>query len=152
MTRKKISVHFTHSFRRWLDNKRISWGEGSGLAEKSPLQCLYQNFGMMSGQKSLTVKYIVCCLALCSFLLGEIYVKKERPDFIRKHLPCKVAQLKQTALLGSDPKPAEVSDRLSVPCRDLAAVPSSVHTPTAGSLCLRVPAFTCSGAHLLQQG
>lgn len=75
--------------------------------------------------------------------------KKERPDFIWKHFPCKVAQLRQTVLLGPDPKPAAVSDRLSIPCRDLAAVPSSVWEGCSPE---PVPAVTCSGVHLLQQG
>lgn len=74
-TGKQILVHSTRSFRRWLDNKIISWGEGSGLAEKPPLQCLYQNFGMTSKQKSLSLKDIIYCLALGSFMLGKIYVK-----------------------------------------------------------------------------
>lgn len=55
----------------------------------------------------------------------------------------------QRTVLGSDPKPAEDSDRLSVPCRDLAAVPSS---ELAGCSREPVPGVTCSGVHLLQQG
>lgn len=65
--------------------------------------------------------------------VGQNICKKERPGFLWKHFPCKVAQLKLTALLSCGPKPAEVSDRLSAPCRDLAAVLSPVGSAGAGA-------------------
>ena len=143
MTRKPVSVHTTHSFWRWLCNKRISGGEGSGLAEEPPLQCLDQNYGAMPEQNSLKVKYTICCLAPC-LLLGQNIGKKQRPDFVWKHFPCKVAQLQQTALQESDQKPAEVSNRRSSLVETLQPCLASCQKAVAGSLCWWLPAQDCT--------
>lgn len=78
------------------------------------------------------------------FYVGQNPCKTERPDFIWKHFPCKLSQLKQIVLLVSDLKPAEVSDGLSVPCRELVCVPALCWKGSAGSPCLWVPVQVCT--------